>query len=188
MATANVPAGLNLTQTMLDTLLAGNVSVGVPALQTLTLSASQSFNIFGSVNLDIIDPATGKADFNLVLDTPAIYGYGNANDAATLTVGTLTWSGISGNTAPGPIVANGPGTGAGTLNIVANQIAFGFPENVVPDSQTTYDRVIYGFSTVNLIAPEITSNNKNTLAVYQTQGSDPSGQAPAAISTLKRRC
>ena len=106
--------------------------------------------------------------------------------------GTLTWSGVSGNTAPGPIVANGPGTGAGTLNIIANQIIFGFPDNVAPDSQTTYDRVTYGFATVNLIAPEITSNNKNTLAVYQAQGSDPSGPGtggnpPSSFQRARRR-
>jgi filamentous hemagglutinin family protein len=183
MAGAVVPAGLNMTQARLNALLAGDTNVGAPALQTLTLSASQALNVFGSVNLDIVDPKTGKADLNLVLDTPAIYGYGAADDTATLTTGTLTWSGIAatGSTGlissapPGPIVANGPGTGAGTLDLVANQITFGFDPAFAPDNQTTYDRVVYGFSTVNLIAPEITSNNKNTLSVYQSQGATPGG-------------
>ncbi len=190
MASANAPAGFNLTQARLDQLLAGDTSVGAPALQTLTLTASQSVNVFGSVDLDVIDPATGKPDLNLVLNTPAIYGYGSASDSATLTVGTLTWGGVAATNAngktisapPGPITANGPGTGSGTFNIVANEITFGFPNNVVPDDQTTYDRVMYGFSQVDMIAPEITSSGKNTLAVYQAQGADPSG--PGVGGTL----
>jgi filamentous hemagglutinin family protein len=183
MAGAAVPPGLNLTQARLNALLAGDTNVGAPALQTLTLSASQALNVFGSVNLDIVDPKTGTADLNLVLDTPAIYGYGAVGDTATLTTGTLTWSGIAATTStgrissapPGPIGANGPGTGAGTLDLVANQITFGFDPAFAPDNQTTYARVVYGFSTVNLIAPEITSNNKNTLSVYQSQGATPGG-------------
>jgi filamentous hemagglutinin family protein len=184
MASANVPAGFNLSQDVLNRLLAGDTSVGAPALQTLTLTASQSLNVFGSIDLDIINPATGKADLNLVLNTPAIYGYGSASDTATLTVGTLTWGGVTGAT-PGPIVTNGPGTGSGTFNIVANQIVFGFPGNVAPDTQTTFNRVTYGFSTVNLIAPEITSNNKNTLSVYQAQGTDPSGPGTGGALNLE---
>jgi filamentous hemagglutinin family protein len=183
MAAATVPAGLNLTQARLNLLLAGGTSTGAPPLQTLTLTASQSFNVFGAIDLNILNPKTGRADLDLVLNTPAIYGYGNAGDSASLTVGTLTWSGIGttdpasssiiGSAPPGAIVANGPGTGAGIFSIIADKIAFGFPATVAPDNQNTYDRVIYGFSTVNLIAPVITSNNKNTLAVYQAQGANP---------------
>jgi filamentous hemagglutinin family protein len=171
MAAATVPTGFTLTQATLNTLLAGDPSVGAPPLQTLSLTASQSFDVFGSVDLNVANPRTGKADLDLVLSTPAIYGYGNASDTASLTVGTLTWSGLlarSGQSAtPDTIAANGPGTGAGILDIIANQIVFGFPATATPNDQVTLDRVIYGFSTVNLIAPEITSNNLNTLTVYQ---------------------
>jgi filamentous hemagglutinin family protein len=187
MAGATVPSGLLLSQDLLNRLLAGDTSVGAPALETLTLSASQSFNVFGSVDLDVIDPATGKADLNLVLNTPAIYGYGSAGDAATLRVGTLTWSGIAGSGStgsaqslpPGAVVANGPGTGSGTFSIVADKIVFGFPGNVPSNSLPTLDRVMIGFSTVNLVAGEITSNNKNTLSVYQTQSAGGSGTGGA---------
>jgi filamentous hemagglutinin family protein len=179
MAGAIVPQGLLLSQDFLNRLLAGDTSIGAPALQMLTLSASQSFNVFGSVDLSVINPATGKADLDLVLNTPAIYGYGSAGDNATLTVGTLTWSGMEvgvpdttgtlnfHSTAPGAIVAGGPGTGAGTFNIVADKIVFGYPDTAPPDNAISLGRLMAGFSNVNLEAGEISSNNKNTLSVYQ---------------------
>lgn len=187
MAGANVPPGLLLSQDLLNRLMAGDTSTGAPALASLTLTASQSFNLYGSVDLSAIDPATGKARLSLVLNTPAIYGFGSASDIATLTVGTLTWGGIlaqqtdpsTGATSnisgiPGAIVAGGPGTGSGTFNIVADNIVFGYPANQVPNNTVTLDRVIYGFSTVNLTATQqISGNNKNTLSVYQAQGTTP---------------
>jgi filamentous hemagglutinin family protein len=179
MAGAVVPAGFNLTQEKIARLLAGDPAEGIPGIETLSLTTSQSLNFFGTVDLSVVDAQTGKADAQLVLNTPAIYGYGSASDVATLTVGTLIWSGVavSGQSTqsapPGPVVANGPGTGQGTFDINANQIVFGFPDNVAPDVTTTLNRVMYGFSTVNLTAGEITSNNKNTLAVYQSPGVNP---------------
>src|SRR6202012_1542466 len=127
MAGAVVPPGLLLTQDLLDTLFAGDTSVGAPALQTLTLSASQSVNFFGSIDLSVIDPATGKADLDLVLDTPAIYGYGASTDTATLSVGRLFWGGLGTASTvpnivqpvslpPAPVTTGGPGTGTGTIN------------------------------------------------------------------------
>jgi filamentous hemagglutinin family protein len=183
MAGAVVPPGLLLSQDFLSRLLAGDTSVGAPALERLTLSATQSFNVFGSVDLSVINPATGKADLALVLNTPAIYGYGGASDVATLTVGSLTWSGIAellpdngsgvqqyDSLAPGGVVAGGPGTGSGVFNIVADKIVFGFADNTLPNDSVTLDRAMVGFSAVNLKAGEITANNQGTLSLYQTQG------------------
>ncbi len=193
MAGAAIPPGLLLTQDLLDTLFAGDTSAGAPALQTLTLTASQSVNFFGSVDLSVTDPATGKADLDLVLDTPAIYGYGATGDAATLTVGRLFWGGLSVQSAspgalpvsapPGSVTAGGPGTGEGSLNLDAQQIIFGFPANAVPNNLTTFDRVMDGFATVNLNASQqITSTGNNALSVYQAAGTDPNG--PGTGGTL----
>jgi filamentous hemagglutinin family protein len=180
MAGAVIPAGYNLTPEKIALLLAGDPAAGVPGIQTLSLTTSQSLNFFGTVNLSVVDSLTGKADAELILNTPAIYGYGNANDVATLTVGTLVWSGINSGSftqpvsaTPGAIVANGPGTGSGTLDINAGRIVFGFPGNVAPVNTLPFHRVMYGFSSVNLTAQEITSTNKNTLSVYQANGVNP---------------
>jgi hypothetical protein len=180
MAGATVPSGLLLSQAFLNQLLRGDSSAGAPALKGLILGASQSLNIFGSVDLSVANPATGKADLSLILNTPAIYGYGAGSDSATLTMGSLYWNGVtlSGGTggdisAPPPAVAiNGPGNGAGTLNLVADRIVFGNAPNVVPNSNvaSTLARQIYGFATVNLKASEISANGKQSLSFYQAPG------------------
>ena len=180
LAGAVVPAGLNLTPEKLARLLSGDPAAGIPGIQTLSLTASSSLNFFGTVDLSIVDAQTGKADAELVLNTPAIYGYGSATDVATLTLGTLVWNGLltpgqfgapTVSTPPGPVIAGGPGTGSGVLNIVADQIVFGLPD--LAPVNLTVNRVTYGFSTVKLTAGQITSNNKNALAVYQSQGVNP---------------
>ncbi|MEW6438319.1 MAG: filamentous hemagglutinin family protein [Pseudomonadota bacterium] len=181
MAGAAVPAGMLLSQARLDQLLKGDISTGAPALQGLILGASQSLNIFGTVDLSVVNPATGKADLALTLNTPAIYGYGTAADVATLNVGSLYWNGVSEQSAgqvayvsaPPPAVAiNGPGSGAGTLDIIANQIVFGIAPAAIPIASTapTVDRLISGFSTVNLQAAEISANGNQALSVYQAPG------------------
>ncbi|MBV8274011.1 MAG: filamentous hemagglutinin N-terminal domain-containing protein, partial [Verrucomicrobia bacterium] len=185
-AQGTLPAGLILTQALLSDLLRGNSAVGAPALQMLTLAASQSINFYGSVDLSTINPVTGKSSLQeLVLDTPAVYGAGASGDTATITTGTLVWNGLGqvvipanapgGATVitdmpPGPVIANGPGTGSGTLNIVANQIIFGYAPTDQSQNNTALSRLALGFSTVNLTATqEITANNKGTFSVYQTQ-------------------
>jgi filamentous hemagglutinin family protein len=184
MAGATVPSGLLLSQAFLDQLLQGDASSGAPPLKALILGASQSLNIFGSVDLSVVDPATGKADLSLILNTPAIYGYGSGSDNATLTMGSLYWNGVSeqntlsngasGNiSVPPPAVAiNGPGTGSGTLTLVADQIVFGNAPNVVPNSSaaSSLARQIYGFSTVNLEANQISANGNQSLSFYHTPG------------------
>lgn len=181
-----LPAGLQLDQDRLNRLLAGNDIPGVPALESLSLTATESLNFYGSAGLNTIDPITGKSSLaELVLNTPAIYGLGDANTVATLTTNRLVWNGISdgvpyaeasvptraGSLRPGVVRSGGAGTGSGRLDIVANDIVLGYGDNTKPDPQLTLDRLILGFNTVNLSGRNsITSNNKNTLSVYQSQG------------------
>ena len=178
-----LPVGILLDQTVLDSLLAGDPAVGAPALQILTLSASQSINFYGSIGLNTINPVTGKSTLQeLVLDTPAVYGSGSGSDVVTITTGTLVWNGlaqiglVSGNiatytdTPAGPVIPKGPGTGSGTLDIVANEIVFGYSPMDRPQNLTSLGRLVLGFSSVNLTASqEITANSKGTFSVYQTQ-------------------
>ena len=73
--------------------------------------------------LDTLDPATGKSRLRtLALTAPAIYGYGQAGDAATIRAGNLIWNGAArrpawSTTAPAP---------ARSLNIEAERIEFGY--------------------------------------------------------------
>ncbi|MBV8275115.1 MAG: filamentous hemagglutinin N-terminal domain-containing protein, partial [Verrucomicrobia bacterium] len=176
-----LPTGLLLNQTLLDDLLAGDPAVGAPALQILTLSAANSINIYGSVNLNTIDIATGKSTLqDLVFNTPAVYGAGSGSDVVNITTGTLIWNGLaristanSGtvttyhNTPAGPVIAGGPGTGSGAINIVANEIVFGYGPMDQPQNLASLDRLVLGFSNVNLTASEeITGNSKGSLSVY----------------------
>ncbi|WP_433860487.1 filamentous haemagglutinin family protein [Pseudomonas thivervalensis] len=165
-----LPAGLTLTQTVLDRLLRGDTEYGAPALETLELSAREALNFYGTVSLDTYDPVTGKSRLsNLMLSTPAIYGAGSASDVATIRTANLIWNGAVG--APGSVIAGGAGTGAGRLDIQAQRIEFGYGDFVQPSSVTTLDRLALGFANVNLSANErLTANHKGSLAVYQNQG------------------
>ncbi|WP_053150597.1 filamentous hemagglutinin family protein [Pseudomonas sp. Pf153] len=165
-----LPAGLTLSQTVLDRLLRGDTQYGAPALETLELSASQALNFYGTVSLDTYDSTTGKSRLNnLMLSTPAIYGAGSASDVATIRTANLVWNGAVG--APGSVIAGGAGTGAGRLDIQAQRIEFGYGAFAQPSSLTTLDRLALGFANVNLSASErLTANHKGSLAVYQSQG------------------
>ena len=177
-----LPVGLLLDQSLLDQLLAGDPASGAPALQMLTLSASQSINFYGTVNINTLDPATGRSTLQeLVFDSPAVYGAGTGTNSVTITTSTLIWNGLAQlglapgtsntivytNTPPGPVIAGGPGTGSGTLNIVANEIIFGYAPQDERQNITSLDRLVLGFSTVNLTATqEITANSKGSFSVY----------------------
>ena len=177
-----LPVGLLLDQSLLDQLLAGDPASGAPALQMLTLSASQSINFYGTVNINTLDPATGRSTLQeLVFDSPAVYGAGTGTNSVTITTSTLIWNGLAQlglalgtsntivytNTPAGPVIAGGPGTGSGTLNIVANEIIFGYAPQDERQNITSLDRLVLGFSTVNLTATqEITANSKGSFSVY----------------------
>ncbi len=169
---ATAPAGLLLTPAVLQALTQGNAAVGVPAAQILVLTATDSLNFFGTTQLDL-----SGSNVQLVINTPAIYGYGSGSDVATIAAGTIVWNGVStvnpvtnvaGSSVPGGTVANGPGSGTGTLDLVAQTIVFGYSSLDEPQRGVSLSRLAAGFSTVNLDASTaITANNQGSLAVYQ---------------------
>ncbi|MGJ7542490.1 filamentous haemagglutinin family protein [Variovorax sp. LT1R16] len=161
--------GLALNQQVMDRLLQGDAESGAPALETLELIAGGSLNFLGSVTLSTLD-ADGKSRLsNLMLTTPAVYGYGGAGDTARIKTGHLIWNGAAGQ--PGAVVAGGAGTGSGTLDVQAKRMTFGYGPYGQPDGVSALDRQVLGFAKVNLAASErITANNKGSLAVYERQG------------------
>jgi filamentous hemagglutinin family protein len=169
-AANQLPAGLTLTQALLDRLLLGDTQFGAPALETLQLSARDSFNFYGTTSLDTYDPLTGQSRLsNLMIATPAIYGAGGANDVASIHTANLIWQGAT-NPA-GAVVSGGAGTGSGRLEINAERIEFGYGSFAQPSTTLNFDRLALGFANVNLNASErITANHKGSLSVYQQQG------------------
>jgi filamentous hemagglutinin family protein len=169
-AEGRVPVGLTLSQNVLERLLQGDTQFGAPALESLNLTARESFNFFGSVSLDTLDPLTGRSKLqNLILTTPAIYGQGDAQDVATIRTANLIWNGAPQE--PGAVVKGGAGAGRGTLDIQAQRIELGYGPNPQPSGLDQNDRLALGFANVNLTASErITANHKGSLAVYQEQG------------------
>ncbi|MHC8367505.1 filamentous hemagglutinin family protein [Pseudomonas sp. ZT5P21] len=165
-----LPAGLSLSQPVLERLLRGDTEYGAPALETLELSAREAMNFYGSVTLDTYDALTGRSRLNnLMLTTPAMYGAGGTNDVATIRTSNLIWNGAKGD--PGVVIAGGAGTGSGRLDIQVRRIEFGYGDFAQPSSVDSLDRLALGFANVNLTASErITANHKGSLAVYQTQG------------------
>ena len=164
-----LPDGLALNQGVLDRLLRGDTGTGAPALESLGLTARNSFNFYDSSQLSTIDAATGKSSLSrLVLNTPAIYGYGGVDALARIHTDTLVWQGAT--NAPGAVVAHGPGTGSGRLQVDARRIEFGFTPDSRPDTIHKLDRLVLGFGQVALNASEqLTANNKGSLSVYQSQ-------------------
>ena len=175
-----LPAGIGLTQSVLERLMKGDTSTGAPAVERLILSASQSINFYGSVDLDTRGPGTGKSAMQLVFNTPALYGHGAEGDSATISTGTLVWNGLVGgrgdrwnkepiSALPGGVIANGPGTGSGALNLVADRIILGYQDGLVP-ADIALDRIALGFANLNLTASErIESNHRATISVWQSQ-------------------
>ncbi|TMU66212.1 filamentous hemagglutinin N-terminal domain-containing protein [Pseudomonas fluorescens] len=165
-----VPAGLTLNQNVLDRLLRGDRQFGAPALETLSLTTRDAFNLYGSVTLDTFDAQTGQSKLqNLVLATPAIYGAGTAEDIATIRTANLIWNGATQD--PGSVISGGAGTGSGTLDIQAQRIELGYGPMPQPNGLDQNNRLALGFANVNLSASErITANHKGSLAVYQQQG------------------
>ncbi|WP_432241015.1 filamentous haemagglutinin family protein [Herbaspirillum robiniae] len=161
--------GLTFNQDVMTRLLRGDTSTGAPAMENLLLTAGQSMNFFGDVTLSTLD-ANGRSSLkNLVLTTPAIYGYGDAASVARIQTGSLVWNGAT--SLPGEVVANGAGTGSGSFAIDAQRIEFGYASQNQADGAQVLGRLALGFSNVNLSASErITANNKNSLSVYQAQG------------------
>jgi filamentous hemagglutinin family protein len=175
-----LPSGILLNQSVLERLMRGDGSTGAPALERLILTANDSVNFYGTVNLDTRG-STGASALQLVLNTPALYGHGSANDTATVSAATLVWNGIYGTSGPswspvvveanpGAPIAGGPGTGHGTLNLVADRIVLGYQDKLSGISSLNMNRLALGFSTVNLTASQrIESNDRGTISVYESQ-------------------
>ncbi|MDZ4192295.1 MAG: hemagglutinin, partial [Pseudomonas sp.] len=167
--------GLALDQTLLQRLMRGDSSVGAPALETLELAAAESLNFFGSVTLSTLNEQGESLLDNLMLSTPAIYGYGTAEDRALIQTGNLIWNGTAQR--PGAVVSDGAGTGSGTLAIEAQRIEFGYGAFAQPAGVKDLARLALGFANVNLSASErITANHKGSLSVYQHQGAYVEGE------------
>lgn len=165
-----LPVGMTLNQQVLERLLRGDTQFGAPALETLQLSARDSFNFYGTTTLDTYDAVTGKSLLsNLMLSTPAIYGSGGANDVAAIHTANLIWQGAE--APPAAAVTGGAGSGSGRLDINAERIEFGYGGFAQASTTKTFDRLALGFANVNLNAGErITANHKGSLSVYQSQG------------------
>ncbi len=180
-----LPVGWTLTQQTIDQLL--RPVEGRTRLERLTLTTRDSFNLFGSVELNTLDPVTGRSSVELALVTPAIYGLGAAGDVATIRTGRLIWNGrmvqtgsnpnTYGSAAPGAVLPAGPGTGQGRLALVADEIVFGFGPQERPQNEPDLQRLAFGFAAVDVTASQrITANNKGTLNVYRS-GTDAASYA-----------
>ncbi len=169
--------GLTLTPAILQVLADGLPQAGVPGTQILQLSAADSFNFFGTTGIDL-----SGSNVQLVINSPAIYGFGSGTDVATIKANTIVWNGdaafpgsagtsIPISSPPGVVVKNGAGTGAGALEFDAKTIILGVSALDRPVAGLTLNRLTLGFATVSLnAATEVTSNNQGTLAVYQAKG------------------
>ncbi|MEW6641755.1 MAG: filamentous hemagglutinin family protein [Pseudomonadota bacterium] len=162
-----LPPGLMLNQTRLAELLAGNTTVGAPALQTLVLNVHDAVNVFGGVTLD------ASSLERIVLGTPAIYGYGAATDTTIIRAGEFVWTGAEG-------VAGAPMAdrlGGGRLAIEARSIRFGYGPNTQPSNSAVDGRLALGFSSVSLNASErIAASGTSSLSVYRDRGAYVTGQ------------
>jgi filamentous hemagglutinin family protein len=174
-----LPAGWNLTQATLDTLLRPSSTSDVPALERLTLTAGGAINFFGSVSLDATSRSDGSP-VQFVLNTPAIYGLGGSGDVASITANSFVWNGVrtgdgtGGNPyvskAPAIVLAGGAGSGQGRLDIRADDILLGYDADSRPTDGAVLDRLALGFSSANLTATkQITANSDGTLSVGQSQ-------------------
>lgn len=173
LATANtrgaLTPGLTLNQNVMQRLLQGDTTTSAPALESLSLTARDSLNFYESVTLSTLDDQGESLLDNLLLTTPAIYGYGDADDVALIQTSNLIWNGADGR--PGAVAAGGAGTGSGSLTIDAERIEFGYGLFSQPSGVDDLGRLALGFANLNLNASErITANNKGSLAVYQSQG------------------
>ncbi|WP_412778756.1 filamentous haemagglutinin family protein [Bordetella ansorpii] len=180
-AAGALPSGLTMNQSVLDRLLAGNAGENIAALQSLTLNARESVNVYGALSLDTTS-ASGSLG-SLMLGTPAIYGYGQAGDVASIRTGEFIWAGAVASRVnavdlpayTGAAMADRLGTG--TLDIFAQRIVLGDLPTSRPDDTLQAERISLGFSALNLNASERFSVGGNgVLQVFRQQGEYVAGQ------------
>ena len=178
-AAGALPAGMTMNQEVLQRLLRGNTATGAPALEALSLTARDAINVFGSVDLDTLEGATGRSSLrSLVLGAPAIHGYGTATDRARIFADTLVWDGtLAGTTLPGGEQTQPAGEamvgrlGQGQLEINARALELGRAPFTRPSSSVAADRQVLGFAGVTLAASErMLFSGKGSLDVFQRQG------------------
>lgn len=178
-AAGALPNGMTMNQSVLQQLLRGNDATGAPALDTLSLVARDSVNVFGSVDLDARDSATGRGGLQtLVLGAQAIHGYGAASDRARILVDTLVWDGsLAATQAPGSDASVPPADpmvdrlGAGQLDIVTRNLQLARAPFSRPSSEVPANRQVLGFSALNLSASgQLLFSALGTLDVYQQRG------------------
>jgi len=169
-AAGTLGQGLTFNQQVLDRLFQGVSGNGVPALETLTLTAADSLNFFGDVVLDTYDATTGKNRLEqLVLGVPAIYGSGAAGDHALIRTGELVWSGA--RNLPGSPIAGGAGSGDGVLDLEVERMVFGHGANAQPKGSDDMARLVLGFQQVNIRASQqVSASHKGSLQVYHRRG------------------
>lgn len=187
LAAATLPPGMKLDQGFIDRLVSGGI-------ESLALSAAESINFYGDATLDFT--VAGEGVGQLVLSAPAIYGAGAADDTARIKVDTLVWNGtlldkgksstgaqIWESGVPGAIVPGGAGTGSGAFVIDARTIVLGYADDGNPETTTTLDRLMLGFSAVDFRASEaIVARDKGTLSVFQSADPDYDGETYDAVS------
>ena len=180
-AAGALPSGLTMNQSVLDRLVAGNAGENIAALQSLTLNARESVNVYGGLTLDT-SSASGSVS-TLVLGTPAIYGYGQAGDVATIRAGEFIWAGAAATRVAGEDVPATTGAamaerlGSGTLEVSARRIVLGGLPASRPDDTNPAGRLSLGFSALNLNASErFTVDGNGTLQVYHHQTGYEAGQ------------
>ncbi|MEJ6329131.1 filamentous hemagglutinin family protein [Stenotrophomonas maltophilia] len=178
-AAGALPNGMTMNQSVLQQLLRGNDATGAPALDTLSLVARDSVNVFGSVDLDARDSATGRGGLQtLVLGAQAIHGYGAASDRARILVDTLVWDGsLAATQAAGSDASVPPADpmvdrlGAGQLDIVTRNLQLARAPFSRPSSEVPANRQVLGFSALNLSASgQLLFSAQGTLDVHQQRG------------------
>lgn len=178
-AAGGLPAGMTMNQEVLQRLLRGNTATGAPALESLSLTARDAINVFGSVDLDTRDGATGRSSLrSLVLGAPAIHGYGTATDRARIFADTLVWDGtLAGTPLPGGEQTQPAGEamvgrlGQGQLEITTRVLELGRAPFTRPSSSVAADRQVLGFAGVTLAASDrMLFSGKGSLDVFQRQG------------------
>ena len=163
--------GLRLTERDFQRLLQGDTDWGAPAMETLELIAGSSMNFYGDVTLSTLNSQGQSTMDNLLLTTPAIYGYGSDTDTATLQTGHLIWNGSS--QAPADVVQGGAGTGDGAFLIDAQRITLGFGPWSQADGDTLAQRLLLGFKQATFNASTaFSANHKGSLSYYHQRSSD----------------
>jgi len=178
-AAGGLPVGMTMNQEVLQRLLRGNTATGAPALEALNLTARDAINVFGSVDLDTREGATGRSSLrSLVLGAPAIHGYGTATDRARIFADTLVWDGtLAGTTLPGGEQTQPAGEamvgrlGQGQLEINTRVLELGRAPFTRPSSSVAADRQVLGFAGATLAASDrMLFSGKGSLDVFQWQG------------------